>query len=206
MNKTMSILTSAMLLTAVAGNCAMAAEENNFDRQFDNYPTYNGEDLELTVDKSGTHFRLWSPKAEEVTLNLYNHGLNGKPSESVEMKFNAADGTWTATLPGQLYGKFYTFRVKQGGKWLDETPGVWAKAVGANGKRAAIVDLDNTDPEGWADDKGPKVDHLSDVILYEMHHRDMSMSPTSGIANKGKFLALTEQETLSPEGLIYNVL
>ena len=201
MNKTMSILTSAMLLTAVAGNCAIAAEGNNFDRQFDNYPTYNGEDLELTVDKAGTHFRLWSPKAEEVTLNLYNHGLNGKPYESVAMKFNAANGTWTATLPGQLYGKFYTFRVKQGGKWLDETPGVWAKAVGANGKRAAIVNLDNTDPEGWANDKGPKVDHFSDVILYEMHHRDMSMSPTSGIANKGKFLALTEQETLSPEGL-----
>ncbi|MDE6217810.1 MAG: type I pullulanase, partial [Muribaculaceae bacterium] len=78
---------------------------------------------------------------------------------------------------------------------------VWAKAVGVNGLRAAVINLDATDPEGWADDKGPEVKNFSDVIVYEMHHRDMSEHPSSGIANKGKFLALTERGTTSPQGL-----
>ncbi|MDE7108773.1 MAG: type I pullulanase, partial [Muribaculaceae bacterium] len=83
---------------------------------------------------------------------------------------------------------------------LQETPGVWAKAVGVNGNRAAIIDFSKTNPEGWAQDKGPKVDNFTDVVVYEMHHRDMSMHPTSGIANKGKFLALTEPGTTTPSG------
>jgi len=77
---------------------------------------------------------------------------------------------------------------------------VWAKAVGVNGKRAAIIDFAKTNPDGWNSDKGPEVKNFSDVIVYEMHHRDMSMHPSSGIANKGKFLALTESGTTSPQG------
>lgn len=200
MNKTMAVATAAILTTWAATGNIMADTMSNYDKQFANYPTYSGDDLELKVDNTGTHFRLWSPKAQEVTLNLYETGLNGKAYESLPMTFHAENGTWTASIPEKLYGKFYTFRVKQGGKWLDETPGVWAKAVGANGKRAAVIDFSTTDPEGWKQDKGPKVDNFSDVIVYEMHHRDFSMSPTSGIANKGKFLALTEKGTTSPEG------
>lgn len=200
MNKTMAVATAAILTTWAATGNIMADTMSNYDKQFANYPTYSGDDLELKVDNTGTHFRLWSPKAQEVTLNLYETGLNGKAYESLPMTFHAENGTWTASIPEKLYGKFYTFRVKQGGKWLNETPGVWAKAVGANGKRAAVIDFSTTDPEGWKQDKGPKVDNFSDVIVYEMHHRDFSMSPTSGIANKGKFLALTEKGTTSPEG------
>ncbi|MDE7160151.1 MAG: type I pullulanase [Muribaculaceae bacterium] len=171
-----------------------------YDQQFASWPTYNGDDLELSVDDYGTHFRLWSPKAEAVRLFLYNTGRLGKPYEQIDMKADPSNGTWTASVPAKLYGKFYTFQVKQNGKWLRETPGVWAKAVGANGERAAIIDFSSTDPEGWSEDKGPKVDNFSDVIIYEMHHRDMSMHPSSGIANKGKFLALTEEGTATPGG------
>lgn len=192
------ILGATLLMAAMTDTQANA--RSAYDRQFENYPTYSGEDLELTVDGSGTHFRLWSPKADAVRLNLYHQGLNGSPYESLDMSFHEENGTWTASVPQQLYGNFYTFQVKQDGRWLDETPGVWAKATGANGKRAAIIDFAQTNPEGWNNDKGPKVDNFTDVIVYEMHHRDFSMSPTSGIANKGKFLALTETGTTSPEG------
>lgn len=174
--------------------------QSDYDSRFISYPTYGGNDLEMTVDKEGTHFRLWSPKAEEVVVNLYDNGHTGSPFSTLPMKFDAANGTWTASVAKPLYGKFYTFRVKQDGKWLNETPGVWAKAVGVNGKRAAIIDLNSTDPEGWNNDKGPEVKNFSDVIVYEMHHRDLSMHPSSGIANKGKFLALTEEGTVSPAG------
>ena len=190
------------ILTMAAGASALpAAAQSAYDAQFVNYPTYSGDDLELLVDASGTHFRLWSPKAQQVTLNLYDNGRNGAPYKKVDMTFDPSNGTWTANEPGQLYGKFYTFSVKQDGKWLDETPGVWAKAVGVNGKRAAIIDFSTTDPAGWAADKGPAVDNFTDVIVYEMHHRDFSVDPSSGIANKGKFLALTESGTTSPQGL-----
>ncbi len=201
MNKTMTLLSAALLMAGTVTSCQKATSTRSaYDRQFENYPTYNGDDLELTIDNTGTHFRLWSPKAEEVNLNLYETELNGEPYKTIPMTFNEENGTWTASEPEQLYGKYYTFKVKHEGKWLDETPGVWAKAVGANGKRAAIIDFSLTNPEGWAEDKGPKVENFTDVIVYEMHHRDFSMSPTSGITNKGKFLALTEAGTTSPDG------
>ena len=188
-----------MLACGVATQ-AEAQTNSKYDAQFIDWPTYDGSDLELTVDNRGTHFRMWSPKAEAVELRLYSNGATGTPCETIAMTRDVKTGTWVATKAERLYGKFYTFRVKSGGKWLDETPGVWAKAVGVNGKRAAIIDMAKTDPEGWSQDKGPKVANFSDVIIYEMHHRDVSMHPSSGIANKGKFLALTEPGTTSPEG------
>lgn len=177
-----------------------ASAQSDYDARFLSYPVYSGDDLELSLSPSGTAFRVWSPMAEAVELNLYENGSTGTPFLTTDMTPDAATGTWTASFPEQLYGKFYTFRVKQDGKWLKETPGVWAKAVGVNGKRAAIIDFNTTNPEGWQNDKGPEVKNFSDVIVYEMHHRDLSMHPSSGISNKGKFLALTEQGTALPTG------
>ncbi|MDE5924313.1 MAG: type I pullulanase, partial [Muribaculaceae bacterium] len=177
------------------------AAQSAFDARFVNYPVYAGDDLELKVDDAGTHFRLWSPEAQDAVVIIYDNGQGGAPVENIKMDRDATTGTWTASSPERLLGKFYTFKVLFDGKWLDETPGVWAKAVGVNGKRAAIIDLDATDPDGWNADRGPVVENFSDVIVYEMHHRDFSLHPTSGIANKGKFLALTEPFTVSPEGL-----
>lgn len=195
-----------LFLTATMAIALLAAPSSSFarsayDAQFAEYPVYSGDDLELSVNDSGTHFRLWSPKAQQVVVQIYDHGHGGVPVENIKMDFNPSNGTWTASSPEKLYGKFYTFKVLYDGKWLDETPGVWAKAVGVNGKRAAIIDFSNTNPEGWAADKGPEVKNFSDVIVYEMHHRDFSQHPSSGITNKGKFLALTEPFATSPEGL-----
>ncbi len=200
LNSRAKLLMAAAMLACGIAMQAEAQTNSKYDAQFIDWPTYNGSDLELTIDNRGTHFRMWSPKAEAVELRLYSNGATGSPYETIAMTRDGNTGTWVATKAERLYGKFYTFRVKSGGKWLDETPGVWAKAVGVNGKRAAIIDMSKTDPEGWSEDKGPKVANFSDVIIYEMHHRDVSMHPTSGIANKGKFLALTEPGTTSPQG------
>ena len=200
MKVTLKTLAMTAILLAPAAIPAAAQTNSTYDSRFISWPTYNGDDLELTVSDKGTAFRLWSPKAEEAVVNLYDNGHTGKPYSTLPMKFDAATGTWSVSVPEKLYGKFYTFRVKNGGKWLDETPGVWAKAVGVNGKRAAIIDFAATNPEGWQQDRGPEVKNFTDVVLYEMHHRDMSMDPSSGIANKGKFLALTEEGTVTPLG------
>lgn len=166
------------------------------DAMYSTFETYDGNDLELVVDSKGTHFTLWSPEAQEAHVLLYPTDRNSAATDTLAMK-RSERGTWRVSVPEQLYGKFYTFKIKYKGKWLDETPGVWAKAVGTNGHRAAIINFADTNPEGWANDRGPALKSINDAVIYEMHHRDFSMHPSSGIVNKGKFLALTEEGTRS---------
>lgn len=194
----MKLCTGTMMATAIVYG-AGDAHATSPDEIYSTYETYDGQDLELSVDNSGTHFTLWSPKAEAAKVVIYDSGRNSAPIETIGMN-RSEHGTWRASVPKQLYGKFYTFQIKYDGKWLDETPGVWAKAVGINGKRAAIIDFAQTNPEGWDSDKGPELKNINDAVIYEMHHRDFSVHPNSGIANKGKFLALTEKGTTSPLG------
>ena len=186
-----SFFTGALLCGAMTVNASNSMESN-----YASLPSYNGEDLELLVDNSGTHFRLWSPESNAARVLIYNTDRNTIAIDTLEMA-KAEQGTWKASVPEKLYGKFYTFQINHKGKWLDETPGVWAKAVGTNGRRAAIIDFATTNPIGWNNDKGPEISSITDVIIYEMHHRDFSIHPSSGIVNKGKFLALTEQGTRS---------
>lgn len=183
----------------LALSASVASQAVNPDAVYQTYPTYSGEDLELTVNDKGTSWRLWSPKAEAARVILYDSDRNTPAVDTIAMTRGEV-GTWVANVPRQLYGSFYTFSILDKGKWLDETPGVWAKAVGTNGHRAAIIDFTATDPEGWAEDRGPKISHINDAVIYEMHHRDFSVHPSSGIVNKGKFLALTEPATTSPTG------
>lgn len=197
MNNRMKQILGGVLFTGVTLTLSAARQAD--DAAYLSWPSYAGEDLELSVNETGTHFRLWSPEAQAAEVLIYDSGRNTPAVDTLEMK-KAEQGTWTASVGKQLYGKFYTFRIKHNGRWLAETPGVWAKAVGVNGSRAAIIDFASTNPEGWAADRGPVVENITDAVIYEMHHRDFSVDPTSGIANKGKFLALTEADTKSPQG------
>lgn len=167
---------------------------------YSDYPSYWGDDLGVKVSDNETNFALWSPAAEEVELRIYDNGETGEPEQIIKMTRKSGKDPWRATLKGQLYGKFYTFKIKENGKWLAETPGIWNKAVGVNGKRAAIIDMAATNLEGWENDQRPALNSFNDIILYEMHHRDFSIDSTSGIQNRGKFLALTEEGTKSPLG------
>ncbi len=191
-----TLLSAAMLTMAIAAPTYAQTMES----EYASWPTYGGTDLEMTVDASGTRFALWSPKAKAATVYLYNTDRNTAPYDSLQMTLGE-NGVWRAQVDKPLYGKFYTFRITDStGKRLAETPGVWAKAAGTNGHRAAIIDFSKTNPEGWSTDKGPELKSITDAVLYEMHHRDFSIDPTSGIVHKGKFLALTEPETTSPLG------
>lgn len=179
-----------------SNNTPTAAELGSYD----SYPVYDGDDLELVYTPSRSVFTLWAPTATNVRLNLYDTGEGGAPAQQLAMG-RADSGTWRTTVERDLKGMFYTFQIEHDGQWLGETPGIWAKAVGVNGDRAAVIDLRDTDPDGWADDRAPELKMYSDVILYELHHRDFSIDPGSGITNRGKFLALTETGTTTPDGL-----
>ena len=165
----------------------------------DEYPMPEGKWEEMTYAPDGTKFSLWAPTAEEVSVKLYAEGLGGEPTRILAMK-EGDGGMWYTEVGGDLNGQFYTFDVKVEGTWLGDTPGIWAKAVGVNGDRAAILDLDTTDPEGWESDVRPELKSFADIIIYEMHHRDFSIDSLSGITHRGKFLALTEDGTTSASG------
>lgn len=190
---------ATLMLSGAALMTPLHAAAQDMESVYSTYPVYTGDDLELTVNKNGTHFRLWSPRAEAVRLNIYPTDRNSTAERVVDMT-KGENGTWTASFPEKLYGSFYTFQIKDNGKWLDETPGIYAKAVGSNGERAAIIDFSTTNPQGWETDHGPALKHINDAVLYEMHHRDFSVHPSSGIVNKGKFLALTEKGTHNATG------
>ena len=146
-----------------------------------------------------TEFAVWAPDADAARLRLYHSASEEAAFKTVDMKLGK-DGLWKATVKEDVKGAFYTFQVQKNGQWLEETEGIAAKAVGVNGTRGAVIDWNETDPEGWAEDKSPLI-KPSDIIVYEMHHRDFSIHQTSGVNNKGKYLALTEEGTKNPDGL-----
>ncbi|MFA6718483.1 MAG: type I pullulanase [Prevotella sp.] len=160
---------------------------------------------EMVYSKNQTIFNLNAPTTKDglagidkqrkvnkpsVKLRIYNDGIGGKTVKTVKMKRNGQD-RWTASVKGDLKGKYYTFDISRG-----ETPGVFAKAVGVNGQRGAVVDLSDTNPVGWARDKRVPTPSTRDIIIYEMHHRDFSIDASSGLQHKGKFLALTEPKAI----------
>lgn len=147
---------------------------------------------EMSYSAEETVFRLNAPTAQKqkVQVRIYNEGLGGKAVKTVRMKA-VGDDRWEATVKGNLDGKFYTFNIGRG-----ESPGVFAKAVGVNGQRGAIIDMKQTDPEGWENDRRPEVKSPADLVIYEMHWRDFSIDASSGLQYNGKFLALTEPKAI----------
>ena len=145
---------------------------------------------EMTYSPEKTTFKLYAPAdAKNVKVRIYRDGLGGKALKTIKMQY--VDGLWTTTVKGDLLGRFYTFDMGRG-----ECPGVFAKAVGVNGKRAAIIAMTQTNPEGWENDQRPICKSPADLIVYEMHHRDFSIAREDA-QYKGKFLALTEPWAIS---------
>lgn len=129
-------------------------------------------------------------KKKQVEIHIYEDGQGGKAIKTIKMKASG-ENRWEATVKGDLKGKFYTFDIGKG-----ETPGVFAKAVGVNGMRGAIVDMAETNPQGWENDQRPVIQSPADLVIYEMHWRDFSIDVSSGLKNKGKFLTLTEPKAI----------
>ncbi|WP_311549731.1 type I pullulanase [Prevotella aurantiaca] len=143
---------------------------------------------EVSYSPKQTTFKLNASK--KPTLRIYEAGRGGNAIQKVKMK-QTSENVWETTISGDLKGKFYTFDIGRG-----ETPGVFAKAVGINGKRGAIIDMQTTNPSGWNSDRRLTLRSPADLIIYEMHHRDFSIDASSGLVNKGKFVALTEQKAI----------
>ena len=190
-----SILISIILM--ILSSCS---EKKVNYTSIEDYPAPVQTNLWLEYSKTATTFKLWSPTAEEVKINLYKNGTDGTPYETHQMEATQ-DGIWKKQLKGDLNGIYYTYQVKIDGKWLEETPGIYAQAVGVNGNRAMVLDLESTNPNQWANDIGPKVTQPNEAIIYEAHIRDMTIQSQSGSSMPGKYLGMVETGTKGPEGV-----
>lgn len=190
-----------ILILALCLVMQFCGEKMVYDNNFNEFPVYTANDLGINYTYGKTQFNIWSPVASAVKLNLYDHDEDQTP-QVTKMLTDKDNGLWTASIEGDLIGKFYTFQIRKDGKWLSEAPDIYAKAVGVNGKKGMVIDLETTNPDNWENDVRPRVDNPTDMIIYEMHTRDISMHPSSGISNKGKFLGLIESGTTSPDGEI----
>lgn len=194
-----------MMITGMCAADASAAEKKtvtdyqtyaaNLDKS-----AYSGNDLGASYSKKATTFKVWSPNAASVRVNIFEHGRDNEGDAgsimSRAMSLDKTTGVWSVTINGDLLNKYYTYSVTHG-KTTKETADVYAKACGVNGQRSMVVDLSTTNPDGWENDKHVLVQNQTDASVWEISVADFSSSESSGVseANRGKYLAFTEEGT-----------
>ena len=185
------ITRSAALIAAIA---TIACSSEQPKEEGDTIPTTPINEMAYTPE--ATTFELWAPTAEAVVVRLYN---GDTLAEEVAMTA-AKDGLWRAQVEGDKHGMYYAFQVTIDGKPLKETAGIFARALDVNGNRGAVIDLERTNPEGWESDSAPAIP-ISEMVIYEMHYRDMTAHASAGVEHPGKYLGMAERGTRSEEGL-----
>lgn len=177
-------------------NCKMYSSDE-FEKKY----TYTGNDLGAFWSEERTVFKVWSPLAESVDVYLYDSGdIRDKDIKKIIQMEKSDNGTWTCSAQGNLDGVFYCYHVIIDGEdRIACDP--YAKAVGVNGDRAMVVNLESTNPEGWDNDCKPfaKKSYV-DSIIYEMHIRDFSINENAEFKYPGKYLALCESGVKTKSG------
>ncbi|KXY51934.1 type I pullulanase [Bacillus sp. FSL M7-1020] len=166
--------------------------------EFDKLFYYSGNDLGNLYSPQHTKFRVWAPTASEAKLVTYKK-WNDKIGTEINMQ-QGEKGTWKAEIKGNQKGLFYTYKVKIGDKWT-EAVDPYVRAASVNGDKGVVIDLNETNPKKWKANKKPEFKKPEDAIIYELHVRDLSIQPESGIKQKGKYLGVTEKGTKGPEGV-----
>ena len=173
-------------------------------QSFDDKYTYNELDLGATYSPDATTFKVWSPNAQSVTVNLFTKGSDGEEGAdevgSYEMNYDKTTGVWSVYIEGDMNNTYYTYTVTQAkdvtsnSVTTKETPDPYAVAAGINGDRSMVCDLDSTDPVGWENDSHVFVDKVTDSLVWELNIKDFSYDASSGVslAGRGKYLAFTE--------------
>jgi 1,4-alpha-glucan branching enzyme len=183
-----------LLLVSISALQQGMTQQNDYSK----YPVYKGADLGATYSVMQTAFKVWAPTASQVRL-LINDGKSDGYTTRAMLK--EKEGAWSLVVKGDLQGQLYAYQVQVGESWKDPAVDPYAKSVGVNGRWGMIIDLKKTNPADWAKDKSPVFSQKTDAIIYELHVRDASISPNSGIKQKGKYLGLTEKGTKNTAGL-----
>lgn len=192
------ILAARLFAQAIPGTEKPAGKAIAYN-PYEKYPIYGGDDLGIRYSAAKTVLKVWSPAAKAMKLRIYRTSTGNDLIEEIDCRKDR-NGVWTAEPAGDRKNLYYTVSAKIKGKWGDEVPDPYAKAVGVNGKRGQIIDPAETNPPGWEKDRSPELKNPTDAILYELHVRDLSIAANSGITHKGKFLAFTEAGTKNSHG------
>ncbi len=193
----LALISYIWIFFAVSVSFAQTPEDVNM--KYNAYPVYAGDDLGVRFLNEYISLKVWTPDADSLRLNIY-------PDDQVETHaaryfFEKSEGgTWAVRLPNDLFGQYYTVQAKIKEKWSAEVPDPYARAVGTNGKRGQLINPSKIEPKGWDSDWIPDMPDVANILIYELHIRDFSIHPESGMKNKGKYLAFTERETTTPGG------
>ena len=196
---TMAVFSSGAVDTSKGSTGAGYYNLNKYSDQ-----VYSGSDLGATYSASGTTFKVWSPAATNIQVKLYKTGTDRENGAGVIGTYKLTKGAssvWSTTVPGDHKNQYYTYLITAkntaGTTETNETQDIYSKAVGCNGDRSMIVDLASTNPEGWKDDKHVFYDNITENNVWELHVRDFSADPDSGVSaeNQGNYLAFTEGGT-----------
>lgn len=177
-------------------NCDNMYASDKFEAEY----TYTGDDLGATYSEESTTFKVWAPTAKAVKVQLYATGSDDEKGAEELGTYTMSGGTkddkgvWTVTVNGDLKGKYYTYKVTVNGKTI-EAVDPYARTTGVNGKRGMVIDLNSTNPKSGWNEIEDQPESYTDATIYELHVRDFSIDASSGMENKGKFLALTEEGT-----------
>ncbi len=182
--------------------------------RFETYYTYDGE-LGAIYTKEKTTFRLWSPMSARVELRLYYVGTpryldeDGSAYNNTYQLYNmsyTAGGVWQCEVEGDINGYYYTYYVYNT-SGQNEVVDPYAKSAGINGERGMILDFDSTDPDGWDEVpdvwdgvEGYDLEKPTDLAIYEVHIRDLTMDDTwGGESTPGTYQAFYEEGTTYSE-------
>lgn len=200
--RVMAVALCLMLIVSVFCVPTVSAAGNYYEAYANELDekAYTGDDLGATYTPESTTFKVWSPTASDVKVVLYTTGSDKEAGaakiSTTDMTKTEENGLWSVTISGDLKNKYYTYLVTNDGV-AKEVVDIYAKAVGVNGNRGMVCDLNSTDPVGWENDTYKLVPNQTDANIWELHVKDFSYNDNSGISkgNKGKYLAFTEKGT-----------
>ena len=204
-----ALLGAGMLLPASAATTpVLSGETNDYTSTcewLDEVFVYDGQ-LGADYSSTSTTFRVWAPVATNITLKRYSTGSDDEDGAmslgDYQMTKNDSTGVWSVTVDGDLVNTYYTYEittpdVMNKNPATHETQDIYSYAVGVNGNRSMVVDFKNTNPDGWENDKHVLLKNPTDSFVWEIHIKDFSYDPSSGVTekNRGKYLAFTETGT-----------
>ena len=181
-------------------NLTTIYDSNEFIKDY----SYTGDDLGVSFDNelspTKTTFKVWSPVSTGMRLNVYASGdyrVDGNPEHVYDMALGAK-GVWAYTVNEDLSGKYYTFTCTNSAG-TNEVVDPYAKSAGLNGRRGMVVNFAQINNElgDWDSDARYNYGNTTDASIYEMHIRDMTINPNSGVKAewRGRYLGLTQEGT-----------
>lgn len=171
--------------------------------------------LGSTPDPGGVNFSIYSENATGVELLLFDHHDDVEPAQTIKLdrSIHKSFHFWHVYVKGLRPGAFYAYRAD--GPWdltrghrfnphkvlIDpyshgNTNDLWERtaAVGpednmATTPRSVVIDLADYD---WEGDR-PLDRPMSETVIYEVHVRGFTRSPTSGVTRPGTYAGFAEK-------------